>query len=251
MAINFGATTLPLAQPDVTVDGLLDHSLDVLAEAIPLILHRWLDDAWNSVEPGLSLIGAVYRFDPERVFDPAGQVNVNIIELPGLYIYSREVGNQQLCDAHQEEESEISIFWVPPSRQTSNNSRNDTLFRAFAKAIGQIVHLERDIGWVSETDKATSDDPPTEARRVAARRLGSSIPDACGFSRWHQESKHAVIPHHFLVGTDRYDGFLAKISVFELSNFDAAAAGYAPTSLQQTLDSGGSTPFSTGGFLKP
>jgi hypothetical protein len=258
MAHTFGSISLPMAEPDPSVSGSMDPSLDVLAVAVPALLTKWLQPAFGAVEPSFDLIGTVFRFDPKAVYDGSKVTVQDAPILPALYIFSRRVSANQIADALEEVESEISILWLPDSRQNLDLSVDDSLFRTFARAIAMMVKLERDPGWVSDTDAITSLDATEEAKRQAARRLGSNIPDACGFSSWRMPGKDAVIRDHFTLTAAaldplRYDGFLAKITAVEFSEviFDGLAAGYAPTSLEQSLNSGGSDPLTTGGFLRP
>lgn len=256
MAHTVGGLLLPEPEPDF--DGVLDPALAALGQALPPILNAWLADAFSVFSNGADLIASVNYCDPLAVYDGTGVIQMDAIELPGLFLFSRTVGSTQITDAHQEIEREVLIGWVPGSRMDQDNTKIDPLFGPFAAAIGAIVKLDRHPSWVSDSDATISgdDDPKTVAAKEAAQLCGSSIQDACGFSRWFQPPKDAVTRFHFTLASapplapKRYDGFIARITACEMTTFDPVAIGLVPTSLSQTLNTGGSDPLTTGSFVK-
>jgi len=255
MAETFGPISLPQDPPDVSTTATLDPALDTLAEAIPAILNRTLGEAWQAIEQATPVVGTVLRFDPKAVFDGSNVTYQSSVgQPPALFLFSARGDSTQLCDEHSEFRRELSVFWVPDSRINVDLSNDDTLFASFARAIIDMVQEGRDPAWVSSTDDTTSSEPAVEAKRVIARRFGSDIQAACGFSHWAMAGKGAIMRDHFTltsIKTEpmRYDGFLAKITCSELSTRDPAARGYVSTSLQQTLTTSDSL-LTTGGFRR-
>lgn len=247
MSHNFGILTLPATPPDISsLYQSLDPVLNILAASIPTILTAWLADTWGMAAPTDPFIRTVYLFDPNTVYDGA-LVVVDDSALPALYICTRTIGSTNVTDAGQEVETEISLQWVPQSRQYQDNTLIDAVFNLFAKAIGEIVKRERDPSWVADEDQG---DASSDAAKLAAQIYGSNIPDKCGFDRWTQLPKDAVTRVHFTVATIRYDGFLAKITAMETSELDLSAAGFVPTAISVSLNTGGDDPLVTGGFEK-
>lgn len=265
MTTGFGGTlTLPATvSNDPDLDESLDTALEVLSLAVPAILTSWLSELWQQVTAGSTpIIQSANLFDPTTDFDISNIV-VDDNSLPALFIFGKKGDAEQISDAHSEFISEISFLWLPDSRQFADDRPIDALFRVFGRAMTQLVRLDRDPAWVSSADQQTSssDTAAQAALKVACRQAGSSIANACGFSHWRPLGKDALTRVHFTLGTGldaiRYDGFLYRVHAVEYSDDDVVDVGstslgiYVPTSLEQSLNTGGSDPLTTVSIIEP
>lgn len=162
---QYGALVVPIDPVDaLAVAG--DPALGFVLEFLKASVNSDCGIAWDSVCIGRKPIEFTFAHDPKKLFDES--------RLPAIYVWRGKSRRSRLADDLYMRTSLLQIAWIQePGEEELTIGRRDSMMNAIANAIDNAITGDRHSSWF-----LTGDADPIAALR------GSSISDACGFSRF-------------------------------------------------------------------
>jgi hypothetical protein len=164
MATGFGSQPLPYPP---TVDGfpIGDPALGYLGQYLQQTVNAACEQIWdNEACPGRSTINHVFYDDPQTLFDD--------FRLPAIYIWRGKSHNERRADDLYLRTTTIEIAWIGEGAQEEIDGDRSPAKAAIAKAICSALYADCDPSWLVNGETSP-----------LALLQGSSLSDACGFSR--------------------------------------------------------------------
>lgn len=151
MTDKFGGLPIPapvVAEPDIFPpgDSVGDPLIGYVADFLRAVITFYVGDAWNSVQPGKSIIRTVLTNDPDDVFIES--------HLPALYVFRPKRATREavetsidIADDYHVETSRLVAQWIMDPMPLVQRGLRNQIVNAVRKVVDKAVHIGRDVAW--------------------------------------------------------------------------------------------------------
>lgn len=195
MTITYGATELPVPEPD-TGETVSDPALDAFASFFKAIIEEECTDAWATVAAGEDVVRSTATHDP-------GEADFSANRLPGLFVFRVTADPQQFTDEEWGAETTLAVLWIFPPGEQFRHAQRLGIFSGLQKALHGALGPRngRHPAWIVDGDTDTD-----------AATFGSSILTHAGV-RWAKLG--AIRYSQIRVGEESFEGIYADLRIRE------------------------------------
>ena len=162
---GFGDEKLPYARPTDDTLPVGDPALGYLGQYLQAAVNAACEAIWDNLAcPGRQTVKHLFFHDPKKLFDD--------LRLPAFYAWRGKATRKRVADDLYLKTTTIELAWIGEGAQEETLLTRDPVMNAIADAVDVALRNDSDRAWTL----------PGETDPVALIN-GTSISDACGFSR--------------------------------------------------------------------